>query len=283
MSDSYFLNVNKPKGITSFDVIFKLRRILNIKKIGHAGTLDPMACGVMQIAVGSASRLLEFLPSDKEYIADIKFGYESSTLDVEGEITEFNKPNFSKDELENVLKDFVGKIIQVPPKFSAIKVGGKKLCDIARKNPEKIIEIPKREVEIYNIELLEFNVPNIKLKVSCSKGTYIRTLAYDIAKKLNTRSYLTNLVRVRAGNFELKNSIEIEDVSKEFGILPICAVELEKYYLTDEEYQKIKNGVSIISKRKANEKTLALIYNNNLVSIGILIDNKIKVKKNFSA
>lgn len=281
MSDCYFLNINKPKGITSFDVIFKLRRILKIKKIGHAGTLDPMASGVMQVAVGSASRLLEYLPSDKEYIADIKFGFESTTLDIEGEITEFNTPSFSKENLESVLSGFLGKITQIPPKFSAIKVGGKKLCDIARKNPEVEIEIPKREVEIYDIELLNFNMPNAKIKVRCSKGTYIRTLALDIAKKLNTRSYLTNLTRTRAGNFELKNSIKIEDVSEKHQIPPICAIELEKYNLCEDEFLKIKNGASIIPTNSTKGNILSLVYKDNLVSIGVLVDNKIKVKKYF--
>lgn len=281
MSDCYFLNINKPKGITSFDVIFKLRRILKIKKIGHAGTLDPMASGVMQVAVGNASRLLEYLPSDKEYIADIKFGFESTTLDIEGEITEFNTPSFSKENLESVLSGFLGKITQIPPKFSAIKVGGKKLCDIARKNPEVEIEIPKREVEIYDIELLNFNMPNAKIKVRCSKGTYIRTLALDIAKKLNTRSYLTNLTRTRAGNFELKDSIKIEDVSKKHQIPPICAIELEKYNLCEDEFLKIKNGVPIIPTNRIKGNILSLVYKDNLVSIGVLVDNKIKVKKYF--
>ena len=151
-----FLNIYKPKGITSFDVIYKLRKKLGIKKIGHSGTLDPFAEGVMQVAVGNATRLIEYLDSNKEYIATAKFCYSSTTLDTEGEIKELPYKKFSKDEIKKAIEKFKGKIKQTPPKYSAIKVDGQKLCDIARKNPEKEIEIPEREVEIYDKELLDF-------------------------------------------------------------------------------------------------------------------------------
>lgn len=277
----YFLNINKEKGITSFDVIFKLRKLLKTKKIGHAGTLDPMAQGVMQVAVGNASRLLEYLNSDKEYVAEIKFGYSSTTLDCEGEITEAAPPNFSEEELKETIKTFIGKIKQTPPKFSAIKVNGKKLCDLARKNPEAEIKAPEREVEIYNIELLEFKKDYAKIKVSCSKGTYIRTLAQDIAKKLNTDAYLLDLTRTKAGNFELNNSVKIEnlDITKD-KIEPKDALCLEEYILNEKEYNLVKNGVSIVGNPKTSP--VMLIYNEKLVSIGILSDNKIKIKKFFN-
>lgn len=277
----YFLNINKERGITSFDVIFKLRKLLKIKKIGHAGTLDPMAQGVMQVAVGNASRLLEYLNSDKEYVAEIKFGYSSTTLDCEGEITESAPPNFSEEELKEVIKTFIGKIKQTPPKFSAIKVNGKKLCDLARKNPETEIKIPEREIQIYNIELLEFKKDYAKIKINCSKGTYIRTLAQDIAKKLNTDAYLLNLTRTKAGIFELNNSVKIEnlDITKD-KIEPKDALCLEEYILSEKEYNLVKNGVSIVGNPKTSP--VMLIYNEKLVSIGILSDNKIKIKKFFN-
>lgn len=278
----YFLNIRKPKGITSFDVIFKLRRILKIKKIGHSGTLDPMASGVMQVAIGAATRLLEYLPSDKEYVAKIKFGYTSSTLDAEGKITKCEFSDFTKEDLKNVLKEFTGKIKQIPPIYSAIKVNGQKLCDIARKNPDAEVEIKSREVEIYKLELLNFNNDEAEIKVSCSKGTYIRTLAEDIAKKLKTHAYLVELTRTKAGNFKIEDSVEIEDTINCAKIPARDVLNLEEYILSFEEYSSVKNGVSIAPKTIPNSEILSLIYDNKLVSIGVFIDNKIKVNKFFN-
>ena len=283
MEPFYFLNIYKPKGITSFDVIYKLRKILKIKKIGHSGTLDPMAEGVMQIAVGGTSRLLEYLDSDKEYIAEVKFGYFSTTLDAEGEITKTIAPKFSESELKTVIDAFKGKIIQTPPKYSAIKVNGKKLCDIARKNPDAKIEIPKREIEIYGIELLDFNNYIATIKVKCSKGTYIRTLAEDIAKKLSTDAYLTKLTRTSAGNFKIEDSIKIEDINPDKDCIPpVQALNLKQYNLDEKEFNLVKNGVQIQSKKIINNGIVMLVYMNKLVSIGEISDNKIKVKKFFN-
>ena len=279
-----FLNIYKPRGITSFDVIFKLRKKFGIKKIGHSGTLDPFADGVMQIAAGNSSRLIEYLDSDKEYIATIKFGFSSTTLDTEGEIKEVPYQKFSIEDLQKAILKFKGKIKQTPPKCSAIKGNGQKLCNIARKNPEKEIFVPEREVEIYNIELLEFGEDSAKIKVNCSKGTYIRTLASDIAKTLGTDGYLTKLTRTKAGNFELKNSVKIEEADlKKNGINPLDAINLERYELSKAEYEKIRNGVSIETKLEGNNVLLKLSYKKHLVSIGVLSDNIIKVEKFFNS
>ncbi len=280
----YFLNIYKPKGITSFDVIFKLRKKLGIKKIGHSGTLDPFAEGVMQVAVGNATRLLEYLDSDKEYIATMKFGYSSTTLDIEGEISKVPYIIFKKNELQEAIKGFIGKIKQTPPKFSAIKVNGQKLCNIARKNPNSDIFVPEREVEIYNIELLEFNGETAKIKVSCSKGTYIRTLASDIAKALGTDAYLTELKRTKAGNFKIKDSIELDDINKDtIGINPLDALNLPEYELNFDEFEFIKNGRKLNVNLSGENILLKLSYKKHLVSIGILSDNIIKVEKFFNS
>ena len=283
----YFLNVNKPKGITSFDVIYKLRKLLKIKRIGHSGTLDPMAQGVMQIAVGNAARLLEYLPSDKEYMAEIQFGYKSTTLDSEGEIEKLSKTSFSKEDFIFEIKNFKGKIKQTPPKYSAIKVNGKKLCDIARKSPEKEIDIPQREVQVFEIELLDFKLnkgyPKAKIRVLCSKGTYIRTLAQDIAKKFNTDAYLISLTRTKAGSFKIEDSIQIEDcIELSTHIPPKNALLLGEYKLSSKEFNLVKNGVSIYPKSQVKKEPLMLTYNNKLVSIGVFVDNKIKIKKFFN-
>ncbi|MBR6299188.1 MAG: tRNA pseudouridine(55) synthase TruB, partial [Candidatus Gastranaerophilales bacterium] len=181
----YFLNINKPKGISSFDVIRFLRKKLKIKQIGHSGTLDPLVTGVMQIAVGKATKLLDYLDSDKCYTAEIKFGYNTETYDSEGEEIFIKQPDFNESELKECLNSFLGKTKQIPPMYSAIKIDGKKLCDIARKNPQETIAISEREIEIYSIELVEFNKKEYKAKinVACKKGTYIRSLAFDIGKK----------------------------------------------------------------------------------------------------
>ena len=180
----YFLNINKPKGITSFDVIRQLRKKLSIRQIGHSGTLDPLATGVMQVAVGSATKLLNYLDSDKSYIAEIVFGYNSSTYDDEGEKIFVAKPDFMLDELEIALKQFIGEINQIPPKFSAIKIDGKKLCDIARINPDDVPDIEPRKITIHSIDLIQYKDNCATIEVSCSKGTYIRTLCNDIGQKL---------------------------------------------------------------------------------------------------
>ena len=282
MLPMYFLNVYKEKGITSFDVIHKLRKILNIKKIGHSGTLDPLAQGVLQIAVGDATRLLEYLDNDKEYIAEIKFGYNSTTDDDEGEKEFIKKPDFTEKELQYTLNEFNGKISQIPPKYSAIKIDGQKLCDLARKN-KQIPEIKPRDVEIYSIKLINFQAPDCaKIKVNCSKGTYIRSLARDIGEKLNCGAYLTNLTRTKAGNFHIENSQKLSAEIKNFALNPIDALNLNKIKITEEQYKKVINGNPLkYIENKTNSKKYMLIFNNTLVSIANLSDNILKMEKVF--
>ena len=276
----YFLNINKSKGITSFDVIRFLRKKLQVKQIGHSGTLDPLAIGVMQVAVGAATRLLDYLPSDKEYVADIKFGYTTETLDAEAEEEFVAKPNFSREDLKNVLDCFVGKTLQIPPKYSAIKINGKKMCDLARNNNDDEIKISPREIEIYSIDLLEFNSDfTAKIKVFCAKGTYIRSLVRDIGDKLGCGAYMTELTRIKAGVFDLKNSNSLdEDLIQ---INPIEALLIPVYELNDAEYQKIKNGNAISNSRTIESEDILLTKDNKLVSIAKIIDNQIKPKKVF--
>ena len=274
--DSYFLNINKEKGITSLDVISKLRKILNIKKIGHAGTLDPLASGVLPVAVGYATRLIEYLEDDKKYIAKIKFGENSTTYDDEGEKTFVHKPDFKRSDLENVLPKFIGKIKQKPPIYSAIKIKGKKLYEIARRGES--VEIPLRDVEIYDIKILDFKLPYATLEISCSKGTYIRSLAYDLGEILGCGGYIKELKRTCVGKFNIENSNKLNE-----NLTPISIEEVlpfEKYYLDDDEYQKIKNGIKIKSKISQEDKFLMLIYNKKVVSISKISDNIIIVEKN---
>ena len=284
MVPMYFLNVYKEKGMTSFDVIHKLRKVLNIKKIGHSGTLDPLAQGILQVAVGNASRLLEYLDDDKEYIAQIKFGYTSTTEDEEGEKTFVKEPDFSKDELLKTLDLFKGKSLQIPPKYSAIKINGKKLCDLSRQNKE-IPEIKPREVEIYKIKLLNFNTPDsAEIMVSCSKGTYIRSLIRDIGEKLGCGAYMSDLTRIKAGNFTLKDSIKLSPDIENFALNPIDVLNLNKLEINENQYKQVINGNPLkCNINKSNNKKYMLIFNNRLVSIANLSDNILKMEKVFKS
>lgn len=276
----YFLNINKPKGISSFDVIRRLRKILKIKQIGHSGTLDPLASGVLQIATGKATKLLDYLDSDKIYIANIRFGYITDTFDDEGDKTFVKNPDFSIDELNDCLNSFIGITKQSPPKYSAIKINGKKACDIIRKDKCDMIELKEREIEIYSIKLLNFEYDNTVIEVHCKKGTYIRSLVHDIGKKLNCGAYLTDLKRIKAGNFDIKNSDEIESENYK-KINPLDCINLNTYELNNLELQKIIHGNSIPNNNFKEDEFILLTNNNILVSIAKISDNQIKPKKIF--
>lgn len=192
--------VNKPSGCTSHDIVSKIRKSLKLKKVGHTGTLDPLATGVLPILLGNATKLSKYLINhDKEYIATIKLGVKTDTGDIEGSIIDEQKvPLFTEEQIIEALNSFVGKQKQMPPMYSAIKVNGKKLYEYAR-NGEKI-EVASRDIEIYNISFLQYIDNKIKFKVSCSKGTYIRSLCEDIAQKLNTVGTMENLERTQVRN-----------------------------------------------------------------------------------
>ncbi len=210
------INIYKPVGWTSFGVVKKIRGITKEKKVGHAGTLDPFAEGVLIIGTGRDTKNLTGISSDyKSYKATLKLGEATNTLDVEGRITEISDvPNLSKDLLETVLKGFLGKQKQIPPMFSAKKVGGKKLYELARKNIE--IEREPKEIEIKEIELIEYSNTSIKFKVNCSKGTYVRVLGSDIAKAIGTVGYLTKLIRISVGSYSVDESMQIEEFEKKW-------------------------------------------------------------------
>ena len=186
-----FLNVYKPKGMTSHDVVGCLRRVTKIKQIGHTGTLDPFATGVLPICIGKSTRLIEYLEDDKEYLATVQFGKNTDTYDLDGEVVATFEKKVSEDDVRIALKSFEGEISQLPPIYSAIKVNGKKLYDYARAGQE--VEIKPRTVFISKIELVEFNQENqeAKVLVACSKGTYIRSFAYDLGQNLGCGAYLS--------------------------------------------------------------------------------------------
>ena len=214
MSLSGLLVVNKKTKMTSHDVVEKLRRILNFKKIGHAGTLDPNATGILLACVGKATKIAKLLTEyDKEYEAVIKFGVTTDTYDREGKITRIKEDlRISEEEVRKAVESFRGEIWQTPPLYSAIKQKGRRLYQYARAG--KKVERDKRRVIIKDLQILEINLPYAKLKIVCSKGTYIRSLAHDIGEKLGCGAHLFSLCRTRVGPFELEDALDLESVEK---------------------------------------------------------------------
>lgn len=209
-----FILIDKPSGITSHDVVDFLRKITGIKKIGHGGTLDPIATGLLILGIGkkATKKLKDIQKLDKEYIATIKLGATSNTFDREGKIEEKKIEKIPDiKELEKVLKNFVGEIEQIPPLFSAKKISGKKAYELARKGI-KINLRPKR-VKIYGIEILDYSFPYLKLKISCSCGTYIRSLANDIGEKLKCGGYIEELKRTKVGNFSINEAQKLQKLT----------------------------------------------------------------------
>ncbi len=205
------LVVNKPAGYTSRDIINKLSKIFNYKKIGHTGTLDPIASGVLVCLFGKYTRLGNLITAlDKEYIAKIKLGIKTDTLDITGNIIEENSKKITKEEIIKVLNEFPKSYNQTVPKYSAVRINGKRLYEYARENID--IKLPTRTVNIYNLELIDFKDDEITFKASVSKGTYIRSLIDDICKKLNTVGTMKELTRTKQGSFDIKDSYTIDEI-----------------------------------------------------------------------
>lgn len=217
--------INKPKGYTSHDVVNKVRKIFNTKKVGHTGTLDPNATGVLPILLGKATKLSNYLTEhNKTYIATIKLGEKRDTGDSEGKVIEIKETKEPLEEdVKKVLNSFLGKQLQTPPIYSAIKIQGKKLYEYARAGIQ--IEIPKREIEIYSINLESIKNLEIKFTVTCSKGTYIRTLCEDIANKLDTIGYMKELIRTKVDRFSIEDSYTIEQLEGSIENVKIISIE----------------------------------------------------------
>lgn len=278
------LNVYKPKGMTSHDVVGVLRKRLNIRQIGHTGTLDPFAEGVLPVCIGKATRLIEYFDDNKEYLATIQFGSSTSTFDIEGEITKSCDKKVQREDVIYALKYFEGEITQVPPIYSAIKVKGKKLYEYARNGEE--VKITPRQVTIYNIDLKNFDegYQRAEILVSCSKGTYIRSIANDLGEKLGCLGHLIKLVRTQAGKFLIEDSVQLDDEKLESAIQnPLVAISLENITVDNSAHIKISHGmpVTINNTKIKSGDFLILVYNNNIDAIGVYDGEKVKVKKVF--
>lgn len=281
-----FLNIYKPKGLTSHDVVARLRKITKVRQIGHTGTLDPFATGVLPICIGKATRLIEYLDDDKEYLATVQFGKNTATYDLEGEITATFDKKVTEEDVKNALKDFEGEISQIPPIYSAIKVNGKKLYDYARQGQD--IEIKPRKVTISKIELKEFDKTSqsAKITVACSKGTYIRSIAYDLGAKLGCGGYLTALERTQAGKFQVNTAIKLEDLTEVSQIVenlinPLDMLSIPIHNLSENEREKVSHGMSICNSDFPDSDIVILSYGGRIYAIGKVEQNKILVKKVF--
>lgn len=268
-----FLNINKPKGMTSHDVVAMLRRALKIKQIGHTGTLDPMATGVLPVAIGKASRLIEYLQENKGYIADIQFGKVSDTFDTEGAVKDYSNKKAAKEQIEEALNNFRGKIEQIPPAHSAIHYKGKRLYELARQGiiPD---DIPKRTVFVTKLELVEFDEESqsAKLEIHCSKGTYIRSIINDLGLTIGTGAVMSGLVRTKSGLFELENAISPDCITdkaeaEKYLINPVEVLSYKCYELTEIEYKKIQHGQSIATDDFEDNEYVCLTFNNELCAI----------------
>lgn len=261
------LVVNKDKDMTSRDVVNIISRKFNTKKVGHTGTLDPIASGVLVVAIGKYTKLVDIITSEKkEYIATMKLGELTDTLDTTGIVLDKKDYNFSKDVLLKVLESFKTTYLQEVPKYSAVKINGKKLYEYARNNID--IELPKREVTIYDIELLEYNNDTVKFRCEVSKGTYIRSLIRDIASKLNTYASMSDLIRTKQGIFSINDSYSLDDINNDkYSLLTYKDIFMEYKHieLNDEEYFKVSNGQKMMFN--SNDKLLILTYKNEYIAM----------------
>ena len=268
------LNVNKEKGISSARVVSLVRRALDIKKVGHTGTLDLEASGVLPIVVGKATRVSDYMMTkDKVYETELILGAKTDTLDAAGKIIAKSQKIIDKDQFLETMNTFIGEIEQIPPMYSALKVNGQKLYDLAREGIE--IERKRRRVNIYDIDLLDFDFPRAKIRVTCSKGTYIRTLVDDIGEKLSTFAYVDNLVRARVGEFDIKDAIKSEDIleiSREDLLKKLYPIDtalknFEKIVLDKSYLEKLING-QVVEVEKNYGKIIRVYCEDEFLGLG---------------
>ena len=284
------LVVNKEKGCTSHDVVYKVKKLFGTK-VGHTGTLDPNATGVLPILIGKGTELSQFLINhDKKYVATIQLGVKTDSGDVEGKVIEEKKVDLSilnNENVENVLKGLTGKQKQVPPMYSAIKVNGKKLYEYARSG--KTVDIPAREIEIYDLKLLDIDKDNKQIiyEIYCSKGTYVRTVCENIAENLGTVGYMRELQRTMVGDFKIEDSITVQELQDNFDnkeFIENNMISIEKFFenepsvfLNEKQLNLFLNGVMI---GKDYNGDIVRVYNENnfFIGIGVCIDGKLKRK-----
>ena len=279
-----FFNVNKPSGITSHKVISVLRKITGIKQIGHAGTLDPLASGVLPIAIGKCSKLIDYLPTDKSYKVTMNLGKVSDTYDIEGKVEETGARKISLEEIEAILPKFRGETKQIPPAFSAVHYNGKRLYELARSGniPD---DIPSRDIVIYKNELISFDYENqiLKLDIECSKGTYIRTIVNDIGQELACGAVMSELIRTMSATMLLEEAIDLDLLESKEDVLsklisPLEILKLGKLTLKEQGYKKVLNGNYLENPFDLRGEIL-LLYEGKVVALAECKENLIHPKK----
>ena len=270
-----FFNINKPQGLSSAMVVAKVKRLCpKGTKVGHLGTLDPMASGVLPIAVGRATRLFDLMQNkQKTYIATFKFGFSTNTLDATGEIDNTTDVIPTKQQIESILPNFIGTIMQKPPNFSAKMINGKRAYDLARSGKE--VSLKPCEVKIYNIKLLQqIKQDEFKFEITCGSGTYIRSLARDIAQCVNSLAYMTSLVRTKTGMFLLENAKDLNNLTTDDLIgLDKVLCEYTRFDISDEDLRLLLDGKKV---KFSLHNGVYLIYNNNIVQVLVQIqDNEV--------
>ena len=284
------INIFKPKGMTSFDVVREVKKVCSTGKVGHTGTLDPEATGVLPICIGRATKIIDYImDSEKVYEVTLKLGIRTTTYDLEGEVLEERDPShLTEEEILNSINSFKGEYSQIPPMYSALKQNGVRLYELARKGIE--VERKGRLINIHNLEDIKINNPYISMKVTCSKGTYIRSLCYDIGEKLGVFATMTQLNRAKTSVFSQEKSININELTKENINDYILSMEeaLEKYdkIVVNKKYVKLLvNGVRVADGRFTKDKVinnkLYRVYDdeNNFIGLGERNDAGFKIEK----
>lgn len=287
MKRSGVIILDKPEGKTSHDMVYFIRRLLGIKKVGHTGTLDPDATGVLPICIGSATKASDMLiESDKGYVAKFVLGKTTDTEDISGKVLTECAVNLTKNEIEQAIYSFIGSYDQIPPMYSAIKKDGKKLYELARKGIS--VEREKRHITIHDIKILSIG-DEIEIEVLASKGTYIRTLCADIGKALNVGACMTKLRRIKTGPFNIADSYTQDELIRmyENGEIDNAIIEVDKLFtsypkikLTQNQTRSVKNGV-IMTYHKSDGLYRVYDDSNEFICIGAVTDEKIKVEKSF--
>ena len=261
------INVCKEKNMTSRDIVNIISKHLHTKKVGHTGTLDPLATGVLIVCTNHDTKLVDILTSkNKEYIATMRLGIQTDTGDITGNIIKRDTYKVTKDQIIKVLNNFLGSSTQTVPIYSAVKINGKKLYEYARNGEE--VTLPTREINISSIELLDYHDDLIKFKVTVSKGTYIRSLIEDIGKTLQTVATMEDLVRTKQGNYKIEDSYTLEDIKNDnYKPIPLNIVlkDYHTYNLNATEYFKVKNGSKMLLN--IDDKIVTLLYNNKPIAL----------------
>jgi tRNA pseudouridine55 synthase len=283
------ISILKPPGMTSHDVVAYLRKVTGIKKIGHTGTLDPGAAGVLPICIGKSTKIVDYLMDDRKiYICELTLGNKTDTYDKYGSFIDSESANIegiSKVEIHETIRGFKGEIFQKPPAYSAIKIDGRRAYDLAREGID--VDIPERKVIIYNIDVLNIELPRIMIKIECSKGTYIRSICNDIGDKLGCGGYMSFLIRTQTGKFNLKNSYILEEIKKEtidnMLVSPDHALNMESVYIDKSFEAKVLNGnqikLDVDSSTENNQPLKVFISPDNFVGIGRIRNSLLHIDK----